>query len=486
MKKFVLFIAFLCMLNVLSLAEEQVSQDTRETVLDRKIFIEDKFLDVPKVSRLCDEMDIWKRHVHIGDCSLYCEQEGEGMPVVLLHGGPGGTHHLFHPYFSRAKDFMKVVYYDQRGCGLSQYVEGDGYNINQAADDLDKLRKALGIEKWVVLGYSYGGTLAQVYAVRYPENIAGLVFVGSAFHGLPIDVEGTRQYDYLSKEEKNRMNEIRSEVSKAGNVTLEQYLFNVHLNGDWKRQNFYKPSREQLARMALYEWKQDGNFRDDISSSLEELEFEGVFDKCPLPVLIMEGKWDLTWAEDKAEKFQKCFSGSKLVMFERSGHSPFEDEPEKFFSELKKFVQDLEGIPKEQIDSWERDLVIVEEQNEKARVEIQDDSVRDAVVSEVIFRTEKVAPSDFDYWTFFWVAPERDPDANLEFVVFEPDGKEYYRNTSTSNMGEEYRSDFCKEYAGGDPKVFYNKHVVVKLMVDKGSMNFPDNAEFRFEFKKKN
>ena len=60
--------------------------------------------------------------------------------MVLLHGGPGGTHHYFHPTFSRAAEFSRVIYYDQRGCGLSDYAPGEGYTIQQAADDIEALR----------------------------------------------------------------------------------------------------------------------------------------------------------------------------------------------------------------------------------------------------------------------------------------------------------------------------------------------------------
>ena len=45
--------------------------------------------------------------------------------LVLIHGGPGGTHHYFHPWFSRAAGFARIIYYDQRGCGLSEFAPGE-------------------------------------------------------------------------------------------------------------------------------------------------------------------------------------------------------------------------------------------------------------------------------------------------------------------------------------------------------------------------
>ena len=328
---------------------------SRETVLDRKVYIEKELIpEIPDVPPLCDGMEIWKQLVDIGDCKLYCEQDGEGVPVVILHGGPGATHHYFHPHFTRAKDFLRIIYYDQRGCGMSQYEKGEGYSLEQAVDDLDKLRGALQICKWIVLGHSYGGTLAQCYAIKYPQSVSGLVLVGSSCDGLPIRLSGTRQYDFMSEEEKKKIRQIQNNP----NLSLKQVVFNAHLNGDWKRQNFYRPSRKELARLALYEWKHNRIYRTRIIRSLNALKsgnlLAGAFKECPIPVLLLEGKWDLTWSEEKPQKLQACFPGSRLVLFERSSHDPFADEPVKFFAALKSFVEDLPEISNNQISLWKR------------------------------------------------------------------------------------------------------------------------------------
>ena len=151
--KFTSSMIFCCILPAaITFAELQATGETsREKVRDGIIHIEkDLLLDIPKVPRLCDQMDIVKRRANIGDCELYCEVEGDSIPMVLLHGGPGATHHYFHPSFSRAKDFAKIIYYDQRGCGLSDYQKGAGYSIKQAVEDLENLRKSLKVDKWIV------------------------------------------------------------------------------------------------------------------------------------------------------------------------------------------------------------------------------------------------------------------------------------------------------------------------------------------------
>jgi proline iminopeptidase len=368
MKRPIFFLLVFLIVSLISagtLQQDQSEKDKRDTVLDRVTHIEkDLYLEVPKVPRLCDQLDLKKQRINVGDCEFYVEEEGKGLPIVLLHGGPGATHHYFHPYFSRARDFAKVIYYDQRGCGISGYCPGKGgYTVDQAANDLDNLRKALKIDRWVVLGHSYGGLLAQYYSLKYPDALAGLVLVGAS-EGMHVPLKPTRQYDFFSAEEKARMKEIRVELGKllkdkklSQEKFIELLVYNNFLNGDWKRQNFYKPSKERFAQIALYEWKQDTDFNGIMSQDSDKIDLQGAFEGCPVPTIILEGKWDLTWNTDKPEVLQKNHPSSRLVMFEYSSHSPFEDEPERFFPALKDFMKSLPQISPAEISGWRQNLV---------------------------------------------------------------------------------------------------------------------------------
>lgn len=334
---------------------------SRETVLDGKVHLEFDIVQVPRIPPLCDSLRLDKRRIAVDDCQLYCETAGNGPALVLINGGPGGTHHDFHPYFEQATGFATVVYYDQRGCGQSAYVPGSGYTVEQAVDDLDKLRVALKVDRWVVLGWSYGGVLAQCYTVKHAESVAGLVLVASATDAMRLAVRSSRQSDVLSPEERKRIGDIQGNQG----LPLEQRVFNAHLNGDWKRQNFYRPTSDELARMALYGWKHDPVFRGNIGRSLSRVDLRGLFEGCPIPIILTEGRHDLTWAEDKPEKLQACFPGSRLVKFDRSAHAPFADEPDKFFSVLRNFVS---GLPQRSPDlvGWKERMAAQQAQKERS------------------------------------------------------------------------------------------------------------------------
>jgi proline iminopeptidase len=331
---------------------ELVARETActETVMDRQLHLEAEIVpEIPHVPRWCALLELDKNHIHIGDCELYCEQEGGGPPIVLLHGGPGATHHYFHPSFSRAAEFATVIYYDQRGCGVSDYEAGEGYTLDQAVDDLDKLRQRLGFERWVVLGHSYGGLVAQCYALKYPDSLAGLVLVGSSL-GFGADTGPSRQWDFLTGEERARIREIH----RGSDLSLARKVYNAFLNGDWKRQHYCKPTADQFARIALYEWKHDKSFRDAVGGQTSWLNLRGGFDGCPIPTLIVEGKWDLTWGEKKPAALHANHPNARLVVLDDAGHSPFASNPDEFFRVLREFMLSLSDIPPDKLAAWRR------------------------------------------------------------------------------------------------------------------------------------
>ena len=310
-----------------------------ETIFDRRVPAQTEIVtDIPRVPRWCSVLGLRPRYVHVGDAELYYEVEGQGVPLVLLHGGPGGTHHYFHPTFACAAGFARVVYYDQRGCGLSTYSPGAGYTVEQAVDDLDQLRQELGVDRWIVLGHSYGGKLAERYALTYPEHLAGLVLV-CAEPGFEAPLGPGRENEFLSEPEQERIRTIHARQD----LTLAQRVYNAMLSGDWKRQGYYKPSPESFARMALYEWCHDTRFRQQLRE-VDRLGTEGAFEGYPVPTLILESTWDLTWNSKKPAVMCANHPGARSVIFEASGHSPFDDEPEGFFGVLREFVGKL-GTP---------------------------------------------------------------------------------------------------------------------------------------------
>lgn len=112
--------------------------------------------------------------------TLYYEEVGhpQGKPILFLHGGPGGgIEKFFRQYFD--PKFYRVILFDQRGCGKSTpYAELRENTTWDLVADIEKLRDQLSIDRWVVLGGSWGSTLALAYAEKHPQSVLGLILRG--------------------------------------------------------------------------------------------------------------------------------------------------------------------------------------------------------------------------------------------------------------------------------------------------------------------
>ena len=120
------------------------------------------------------------------------------------------------------------------------------------------------------------------------------------------------------------------------NVPLDVKIFNMMLNGDWKRQYLRKPDNPTIALYAKYGWDHDERFRNDILKDL--VHSHEAVKNLNIPVLIIEGRYDLTFAPKKLEEFPKHFKDPVVTIFERSAHSTFVDEKDLFEKTVCEFV----------------------------------------------------------------------------------------------------------------------------------------------------
>lgn len=131
--------------------------------------------------------------ITVNGAQLFVDIEGSSLvpdgkemrekPVlVLVHGGPGGDHSTYKPFFSQFTDQAQVVYYDHRGNGRSTGNDPKDWTLDQWGDDLRTLIDALGFVKPIVLGTSFGGFVALNYATRYPDHPGALALISTAAH----------------------------------------------------------------------------------------------------------------------------------------------------------------------------------------------------------------------------------------------------------------------------------------------------------------
>lgn len=116
--------------------------------------------------RIDGKYDVWVKQVGTGE-----------IPVLTLHGGPGFNHF----YLECFEDFLppagvRYWYYDQLGCGFSEAPDNAAlWTLDRYRDEVEQVRKALGLERFILFGHSWGGLLGMEYALRYPQHLRGLV-----------------------------------------------------------------------------------------------------------------------------------------------------------------------------------------------------------------------------------------------------------------------------------------------------------------------
>jgi proline iminopeptidase len=107
---------------------------------------------------------------------------GQGEPLLVLHGGPGGSHNYFLPYLLPLARNNRLIFMDERGSGRSAKLQDpSGYTVDNMAADVEALRLAFGLTSISVLGHSFGGVVAQAYALNYPDHLSHLI-LASTFH----------------------------------------------------------------------------------------------------------------------------------------------------------------------------------------------------------------------------------------------------------------------------------------------------------------
>ena len=113
---------------------------------------------------------------------IYYQTLGQGAPLLIVHGGPGASHDYFLPYLLPLARHRELIFIDERGSGKSEKLDDpSGYTVENMVEDTEAVRQGLKLGRISLLGHSYGGVLAQAYALKYQANLSHLILC-STFH----------------------------------------------------------------------------------------------------------------------------------------------------------------------------------------------------------------------------------------------------------------------------------------------------------------
>lgn len=273
---------------------------------------------------------------------IYFKTMGRGMPLLLLHGGPGADHSDFLPALKPLAKRHQLVLIDERGSGRSERL-GDptSYTLALMVKDIECVRKHLQLEQWVVLGHSFGGILAQAYAVRHPKRLLGLVLAGTGSSARCIDADFRKLRKRLPAALRSRLASCeRAGIFQANGAYTKQYAaasaeaispYMYARTPPRRFNNPQPPAMEVLREM----WVRRSDFR--IDGNLKGFDFTKSLARVRAPSLVVIGDRDLV-STAAAEVSRASLPRATLVVMAECAHMMFIDQAAHFNSLLEGFV----------------------------------------------------------------------------------------------------------------------------------------------------
>ncbi|MBI2785344.1 MAG: alpha/beta fold hydrolase [Legionella longbeachae] len=252
--------------------------------------------------------------------------------IMMLPGGPGANHSYYKDYDCLQEE-ANIVYYDPRGCGLSDKGSPSTYTMSNYIEDVHYIvKEALLLEQVILLGKSYGAMCALGYALRYPTFVSKLILAAGSPSNENLE---TAKLNVLSKgtEAQQKICEILFDGSFQNNEHVIEYFQVMDTFYSWKKRHNEPVNRPQPIYPYAFEPLNEG-FRTKFwnFNFVEQLHTI----QCSTLILVGDEDWitDPKHSKLMAEKIPN----SILKIFEKSDHSMESDVPEQFFNIIRQFV----------------------------------------------------------------------------------------------------------------------------------------------------
>jgi proline-specific peptidase len=271
-------------------------------------------------------------------------EEESKLPVLCLHGGPGGTYDYLEPLEALAGTGRRVIFYDQLGCGNSDQPHDQAlWTVGLFVEELGVVRRSLGLDRLHILGQSWGGMLGMEYALSRPGGLASLIAVSSPASMKLWVAEANRLREQLPPE----VQRVLLEHERAGTTQDPAYqkammvFYQRHLcRLDPWPEPLLRTFTKMMKSPEVYhtmngpsEFHVIGVIKDwDVTARLGEID---------VPTLVISGRHDEA-TPALVEAVHRGIPGSEWVLFENSSHSVHLEEPAKFLEVVGRFLDGVE------------------------------------------------------------------------------------------------------------------------------------------------
>lgn len=287
-----------------------------------------------------EELKVSEGTKEINGTTLYHKTIGEGDPIMVLHGGPGLFHDYLLPHYEElAREGYQLIFYDQRGSGKSAFPKDTStLRKDVFVEDLEGMRKAMGLEKMTILGHDWGALLGMYYASKYPEKVNKMILsnptpVTNEMYNKAYSNKLNKRSDSLNKQIvaimntekfKNRDPEVfkkafllREKTNIANPDNLESAFSNLEF------------TKETAEHYMLVGDIMDKHFWDyDLRDSLKNI---------TAPVLIIHGDIDNIPFE-ATQQISENLPDNTVRVLKKAGHYPHAEVPKEFSDAVDHFL----------------------------------------------------------------------------------------------------------------------------------------------------
>lgn len=285
------------------------------------------------------------RLLPVHDTRLYVVERGpaDALPLLVLHGGPGLDGTMFGDYLDPLADAYRLVFVDGRAQGRSDRDSDPAtWTLSQHASDVSAVAAALGVERYAVLGHSFGAFVALQHAADGPGAAAATVVSSGvpATRWLEAVEQGLAVFEPVELRE-----QVRSSWEREASVASDEEV--GPLLRDQLPWHFADPRDPRIEQYAAELSGLRGSAAVLRAASLEggglAIEVEDALPRVPQPLLALAGRHDRTCLPEAAASIAALAPHGELHVFESAGHMTFVEQPEDYVAVVREFLDRAVG-----------------------------------------------------------------------------------------------------------------------------------------------
>lgn len=263
--------------------------------------------------------------------------EKKGIPLLVLHGGPGYPHDYLQP-LEDISNKREVIFYDQLGCGNSgKSTDKSLWTVTQFVTELQKIVRALDLKRYHILGHSWGAGLAVSFALEKPKGLTSLI-LSDPYISTPQWEKGVKKLLKQLPREMQRALEGTINKSKAYKKASSEFYYRFVFRLKQLPTALVKSQNKMNSDIYNYMWGPE-EFR--TTGTLKDFDLTGRLSEIKVPVLLLCGKYDEATPES-LEYFYGLFPNSQFKVFGNSAHVPHWTDRKIYIKTVQDFLRNIE------------------------------------------------------------------------------------------------------------------------------------------------